>query len=97
MASQVRVHCINKTNRSDPHERISHIGGVNADGSRWRLTEDAAIDGIERGTWDFYVERPAGHRVRVIIATRLGRKYLKTEADGERPDNLLALSECPIG
>jgi hypothetical protein len=33
--------------------------------------------------------------VKVIIATRLGREYLKTEADGEQPDNLLALPECP--
>ncbi len=97
MASSVRVSCINKTHRTDPHERISHIGGVNSDGTRWRLPEDDAIAGIERGEWAFYVERPPGHRVWVVIATRLGRKYLKTEADGEQPDNLLALPECPVG
>ena len=27
----------------------------------------------------------------MIIATRLGKKYLKTTADGEQPDNLLSL------
>ncbi len=95
MADQVRIDCINKTNRTDPHERISHVGGRNADGSQWKLPEDAAIEGIEQGRWDFFVERPVGHRVRVIIAQRLGRKYLKTTADGESPDNLLALPECP--
>jgi hypothetical protein len=95
MATRVKVECVNKTNRTDPHERISHIGGRKQDGSRWRLTEPDAIVGIEEGKWSFYVERPAGHYVDVIIATRLGKKYLKTTADGEQPDNLLSLPECP--
>jgi hypothetical protein len=29
------------------------------------------------------------------VATRLGRKYLKTIADADQPNNLLALPECP--
>ena len=95
MADRVRIECINKTDRTSPHERISHVGGRNADGTRWKLTEDKAIAGIESGTWAFYVERPAGHIVDVIVATRMGSKYLKTTADGEQPDNLLALPECP--
>lgn len=94
MATQLRVQCINKT-RSSPHERISHIGGFNADNTRWKLPESRAIQGIKDGRWAFYVEQPLGHRVRVIVATRLGREYLKTEADGESPDNLLSLPECP--
>lgn len=94
MAQRVRIDCVNKSNRSDPRERIASVGGPNADGTRWKLTEDAAIVGIEAGKWAFYVERPAGQLVDVIIATRLGRKYLKTTADGERPDNLLSLPEC---
>jgi hypothetical protein len=95
VADRIRVDCVNKTNRTDAHERISHIGGRNADGSSWKRTEDAAIAGIEDGKWAFFVERPPGHVVDVIIALRLGRKYLKTTADGEQPDNLLALPECP--
>ena len=95
MASQVQVGCINKTDRTSPHERIRNIGGVNPNGTRWKLPEADAIQGIKEGKWSFYVERPRGQRVRVIIATRLGREYLKTEADGEQPDNLLALPECP--
>ena len=81
MADRIRVECINKTNRTDPHERISHIGGRNPNGARWKLTEADAIADIEQGKWSFYVERPSGHTVDVIIATRLGKKYLKTTAD----------------
>lgn len=95
MATPVRVSCINKTPRLDPHLRISYIGGVNPDGTRWRMSEEDAIRTIKAGTYSFYVERPAGHRIDVMIASRLGRDYLKTRADGESPDNLLSLPECP--
>ena len=78
----------------DPHLRISNVGGVNPNGTRWKLSEDVAIAGIERGEWSFYVSR-GGSTVRVVIATRFGHKYLKTEPDGEQPDNLLSLPECP--
>ena len=95
MAQSVRIRCINKTNRMSAHERIHNIGGVNGDGSRWKMSESKAIQDIKNGTYAFYVEQPAGHRVNVIVATRLGVEYLKTVADGEQPDNLLSLPECP--
>lgn len=92
----IRVECINKTDRLNPHERIRDIGAANADGSRWKLTQEAAIEGIESGKWSFYVERPAGDRVDVIVAvSAYGNKYLKTTADGDQPNNLLSLPECP--
>jgi hypothetical protein len=96
MADLIRIQCINKSDRMDPHERIRYVGGVNGDGSRWKLSEDQAIAGIRADRWQFFVERPSGHRVKVIIAkSASGREYLKTESDGEQPNNLLALSECP--
>jgi len=95
MASRHQVSCINKSDRYNPHERILNIGGVNGDGSRWKLAESEAIVGIEQGKWQFYVSR-AGYTVDVVVAlSRYGNKYLKTTADGEQPDNLLSLPECP--
>lgn len=94
MASRHEVLCINKSDRTNPHERITHIGGRNGDGTGWKLTQQDAIVGIEGGKWTFYVSR-GGRTVNVIVSTsKYGNKYLKTENDGEQPDNLLSLPEC---
>lgn len=94
MASNHEIKCINKSDRMNPHERITHVGGQNADGTSWKLTQARAIEGIESGTWSFYVNR-GGRVANVIVATsRYGNKYIKTVADGESPDNLLSLYEC---
>ena len=96
MADRVKVECIKKTNRQSHWERISHIGGQNPNGTRWQLTEQQAIDGIEAKKWEFYVEVPGNPAVDVVIAKGPGdRKYLKTKPDGDIPNNLLSLPECP--
>jgi len=95
MASQHEVKCINKSDRYNPHERILSIGGPNAGGTQWKLSQPEAIKGIEEGKWSFYVTKN-GKTVQVIVAVSAqGNKYLKTEADGEQPNNLLSLPECP--
>lgn len=94
MASQHQVLCVKKNDRPNPHERITHIGGRNQNGTSWRLTQEEAIKGIEEGKWAFYVSR-GGQAVNVIVAvSRYGNKYLKTSSDGEQPNNLLSLPEC---
>jgi hypothetical protein len=89
----LQIRCINKEPRYDPHLRIRMIGGLNQDGSRWRLLLEDAITGIEEAKWRFYVSA-GGRTVWVVIAEHERRKYLKTEADGYSPDNLLSLEEC---
>ena len=88
-----QITCINKSDRYDPHERITHVGGHVT--KPWKITQDTAIAYIESGEWQFYVSVD-GESVWVIVATgRYGNKYLKTVADGEQPNNLLSLPECP--
>jgi hypothetical protein len=94
MATNLQVTCIKKTNRIDPHERIHGIGGTNADSTKWYLAEAIAITAIKNGSYRFWISAN-GKTVRVIIATHNGHKYLKTESDGNHPNNLLALPECP--
>src|SRR5258708_3002420 len=92
MADSCQVKCINKSDRTNHYERITHIGGF--DNKAWRIAEPEAIAGIEAGKWAFYT-LVNSKRAEVVIANHFGRKYLKTTADGDHPNNLLSLPECP--
>ncbi len=97
MTTRVQVSCIRKRDRQNPHEKIRGIGGQNPPGSsslRWYMTEEDVIAAIEAKRWVFFVN-VNGRAVDVIVATHDRRKYLKTEADGYAPNNLLSLPECP--
>jgi hypothetical protein len=89
-----QIQCINKLDRPNPHERITHVGGSQNGG--WKITQTEAINYIESQEWKFWVKPPdAEASVWVVVAvSRYGNKYLKTENDGEDQNNLLSLPEC---
>lgn len=91
--ARYQVVCITKRGDNyNPFERISHIG-VSSQTGVARYAQEQVIAWIDGRQHSFYVNR-AGRIVEVITASRHGRKYLKTEADGSEPNNLLALPEC---
>jgi hypothetical protein len=91
------VKCVTREVRFNPWERIRAVGGVNPDGQRWKLTQEATVAAIEHNMYgDFYVNRPEGGRARVVVVTSyFGHKYITTETGGDSPNHLLSLPECP--
>jgi hypothetical protein len=94
MRQSIRVECVVRTDRVSPHHRIRAIGGRGRDGEAWRLSEEAAIAAIENERASFYVERPKGHRIDLVVGQGLGKTFLKAKSDVESPDLLLALPDC---
>ena len=94
MSTTVEISFINKSDRFNPYERILNVGGVHADGTRWKLSQTEAIHSIVQDTYSFYV-RQGGKILYVFIASQSGWEYLKTTTDGEQLDALLSLPECP--
>ena len=94
MADAFQIMCVNKSDRYNPHERIINVGGY-ANGAQWKISQPDAIAAIEAGKYSFYVS-VGGVSVWVIVArSAAGNKYLKTQNDGDQPNNLLSLPECP--
>lgn len=93
MTHTAQIKCINKSDRQNPWERITHVGGYT--NTQWKLTQEDAIGKIERKEWKFWVS-VGGKSVWVIVGvSRFGNKYLRTETDRDEENNLLSLPECP--
>lgn len=90
--ARYRVSC---TTKLEKHEHIVSLGCHGPGNSYHTFSEARVIALIESGQDTFYAERPDGHVAEIIVAERLGEKYLKTVPDGERPNNLDWLPDCP--
>ncbi len=92
MVQSLQILTSTKDHRLDPYRTITHIGGLNPDGSPWSLSVAEAIHGIRSRQWEFYVLDPAGERTWVhVTVARDGHEYLKTLDDPGVPRRLLAL------
>lgn len=89
-----QIRCIRKSYSSEPHKIVEQIGGINGNGTRWRIPIERAIEGIEMGKWEFYIVLK-GLKFKIIIAQHLGIKYLKCFNEELTPNILLQLPECP--
>lgn len=90
------VRCISKPDRMSSHEHITHLGNQYSN-PPWKWNRENVITSIEAGTNTFYVvDRGNGKRSEVAVVRPVGRSpYLRTHADGDWNDNLLALPSCP--
>ena len=99
MAKPCRQRVISTVGRAysrDPLERVASIGGMNADRTRWSLSQTAAIALIERGTDEFFFQ-VGGERVRVVVLTHGEEKYLQSEREQTHPDELLHVATAAVG
>jgi hypothetical protein len=87
--ADVQVTCVNKQPRMDSHEGITHLGGQG-----WRWTRQQVIDSINSRTNTFFT-KVNGKRAEVGVVNGPNGSYVRTHADGQWNDNLLALPECP--
>ena len=93
MAEDYRVeYSVKKPNHPGAHERIQAIGGVR-EGRSWEHPRDKAIVNIDNKKIHYYVELRGGSKVDVIAPNAIPR-YLTTEHDGEKQNNLLSLPDC---
>ncbi len=91
MVTRLEIKWISRS--EDSPAWVTQVSGHYVDGTPWTLTEEDAIRGLESGFLEFFVV-VEGRSLDVIVAgNRKGRKFLKTEADRERPDYLLKLPD----
>ena len=96
MAGRFQITCITKPDRNSPVEHITHVGGFGS--GPWKLTVEDVIRRIEsRGPdhEDFFVKVGNAQADVFVVYPEGRRKYIKTEPDWTKKDNLLSLAECP--
>jgi hypothetical protein len=91
--SRYRVAC---TEKREKHEHIVSLGCYGPGNSHHNFTEREVINRIDSGADTFYSERPDGHVAEIIVERMFGEEFLKTKPDGERPNNLDWLPDCPV-
>jgi hypothetical protein len=91
--ADVQITCITKSQTNGTHEHITHVGNPSAP---WKWTTAQVVESIDAKTNTFFVkDARTGKRADVAVIRPSGRAaYLRTHADGEWNDNLLAQPQC---
>lgn len=93
MAMQIKY--IKRSIDANGVNRISHVGGSNADGKYWVLTQKDAIESIEKRCWKFYAII-AGESIYVTVRFDLNdHKHLAASKAGSKFNHLFDLPEFP--
>jgi Protein of unknown function (DUF3892) len=86
--SRFRIRCVNRTGHSAVHQKIRFIGGLNSDGSAWKLSQEMAVDSMENEKCQLYLVVGRQPVLVIVAASHHGHKYLKAETDPEEPTSL---------
>jgi hypothetical protein len=97
---EMQITCIHKTPRNDPYHPIRQVGGINrTQNIPFRISQADCIRSIDRGN-HFFVIAPDVTRADVHVHIHFspwslqGTRYIATNPDNTRADNLLDLPEC---
>jgi hypothetical protein len=72
---------------------ILQVGPLHRGRITWKWTRQQVIDSINSGSNTFYTQ-VNGRRADIAVVDGQNGQYLRTHADGQWNDNLLALAEC---
>ena len=92
----IRITCIKKDggNHENPYVAISSLGWIDESTGEQKSSDRVQMYDWVRSGGHAYVQS-GGYKARLIAETsQRGTKYVKTEADNTRLDNLLKLPEC---
>ena len=84
-----RIECASRKTR-DGSQRITHVGG-----SGWKISHEDAVRDIESGKASYYCDAGGQSYLVIVARDEAGAKFIKTVIDGDVPDSLLKLPECP--
>ncbi|MBN7818045.1 hypothetical protein [Algoriphagus pacificus] len=91
--TRLRILCTQKTSSKNNPLEITHIGGVNGRGEKWKITVKEAVEGIQSGNFEFYlVENFA--EIPVIVTSENPNSLFAT-GNGFLHNLLEDLPDCP--
>ena len=88
----LRITCIHKAVTEDA-AGVTHVGGVDADGNRWKMSVEEACELIEAGEATFYIALEDQH---ALVSTRTDGQGARSLQIASEPDakRLLRLPGC---